>query len=213
MNNLNHIIMKTLHVKQSKIGTVFLTLFLLAAIATSCTQPPQTHEDQITDKDIIALRENHIISLKDAVKSYKKYGQERSKILKDTLKKKYGGNFTDSRSVWIDIKTIKTYLSYLEKTSKDSIEGLQFYFNVDLEDQGNKKNHQSFFVAPTKKNGNKQSGFTIVKGETRFLYEAFKESQETSGNNVQKGSFFSFMQEEDGLLLNKGVPNPPGDNN
>ncbi len=213
MNNLNHIIMKTLHVNQSKIGTVFLTLFLLAVIATSCTQPPQAHKDQITDKDIIALKENHIISLKDAVKSYKKYGQERSKILKDTLKKKYGDNFTDSRSVWFDIKTVKAYIKYLEDNSKDSIEGLQFYFNVDLNDQGNKKNHQSFFVAPTKKNGTKQSGFTIVKGETKFLYEAFKEYQDGLDKNVQKASFLSFMQEEDGFLLNRGVPNPPGDNN
>jgi len=206
--------MKTFSNLKLKTSSFFLLFISFAITLTSCHEEKGMRENtnEITKADIDFLKSNHIIPLKDAVKSYKKYGKDRTKILKDTLKKKYGKGFSDSRSVWFDIKTIKAYLKHIEDTSKDSIEGLQFYFTVDLDSQGNKKNHQAFFVAPTQKNGKKQSGFTIVDGKTKFLYEAFKEYKD-SGVNVQKGSFFSLMQGEDSLLLNYGEPNPPGNNN
>jgi hypothetical protein len=182
------------------------------SILISCDSDKKEH-DAITQSDINLMKKNHIIPLKKAVKMYDKYSKDRAKILKDTLKKKYGNDFNDTRNVWIDIKTIKAYLKYIEQESKDSIEGLGFYFSVDLDNTGAKKNHQTFFIAPTQKNGDKQSGFTIVDGKTKFLYEAFKENTGETGQNVQKASFFSMMQGDSGLLLNKNSDSPPGGNN
>jgi len=57
-----------------------------------------------------------------------------------------------------------------------------------------------------------QSGYTLEKGKVIFLYDEFKKHSK-SESDVQKASFFSLIQDGDGLLLNKGIPNPPGDNN
>lgn len=203
--------MKILKIFYSNFTLVVMTFFIVS-IMISC-EPNQKQVENITRADIELMKKNHIIPLKDAVKMYDKYSKDRVKFLKDTLKKKYGNDFKDTRNVWIDIKTIKTYLDYIEKESKDSIEGLAFYFSVDLDNMGEKKNHQTFFVAPTQKNGNKQSGFTIVDGKTKFLYEAFKEYSDSSNQNIQKASFFNLMQEGGGLLLNDNTTSPPSGNN
>jgi len=196
--------------------SVFLIALFTFSILVSCESCQRTHHETngITQKDIDIMKENHIIPLKEAVKAYDKYSKDRIKILKDTLKKKYkDANFNDTRNVWVDITTIKAYLKYIEQESKDSIEGLAFYFSVNLDSKEAKKNHQTFFIAPTQKNGDIQSGFTIVDGKTKFLYEAFEEHDDSRDQNIQKGSFFSLMQSEDGFLFNRTDPNPPGNNN
>ncbi len=168
------------------------------------------------------LKENHIIPLKKAVGMYKKYSKDRVKILKDTLKKKYKNkDFEDTRMVWIDIKTMKAYLKYVEDESSKAgidLEGLQFYFGVNSDkDSGKKKNHQTFFVAPTKENvingDTIQSGYTLENSNIVFLYEAFKKYNNSTDQNIQKASFFSLMQGDDGLLLNKTGQSPPDNNN
>ncbi|MCA9749242.1 MAG: hypothetical protein KC414_09050, partial [Romboutsia sp.] len=138
-------------------------------------------------------------------------------ILKDTLKKKYGDDFNDTRTVWLDMKTIKAYLKYLEENAGEA-EGLQFYFSVDPDNKGKQSNHQTFFIAPTIKNvvdgDTIQSGFTVENGKRIFLYEAFKKDMEMNHQNMQKASFFSLMQDDDeGLLLNRGELGPPYGNN
>jgi hypothetical protein len=194
--------------------------FFIVSIIISC-EPNQKLSDNITQTDIASMKENHIIPLKEAVKMYDKYSKDRDKILKDTLRKKYGNNFNDTRMVWLDIKTMKAYLKYVEEeSSKAGIdpEGLQFYFAVNSDkDTGKKKNHQTFFIAPTMKNlmngDSIQSGFTIENGERIFLYEAFKKYVETTNQNVQKASMFSMPPADDGLLLNDTSGTPPGGNN
>jgi len=192
-------------------------MFLSLILFNSCDKPIDRSND-ISQKDIELMKENHLISLTDAVKGYDKYTKDRIKILKDTLKEKYEEkDFNDTRNVWIDIKTMKAYIQYLEDNVGET-EGLQFYFSVNSnKDLGKKKDHQSFFVAPTVKNvvegDTIQSGFTVVKGERIFLYEAFKKYSESNQNNMQKASFFSLMQDDDGYLLNRSSANPPGDNN
>jgi len=210
--------MKTFDRFFSKTIFIILTFFLFStAILFNSCEKPGNATDNITQNDIDSLKKNHIIPLKEAVNMYKKYSKDRVKILKDTLKKRYGKDFNDTRMVWFDIKTIKAYLKYIEEESND-VEGLQFYFSVN-NDKGSRKqkNHQTFFVAPTMKNivngDTIQSGYTLENGNTIFLYDAFKKYTNATDKNVQKADFFSSMVDHDGLILNKGIPNPPGGNN
>jgi len=200
--------------KSTFITSIFF-LFLTVILYNSCAKV-DNETDYLTQNDIDSLKKKHIIPLKDAVDMYKKYDKDRVNILKDTLKKKYGKDFKDTRSVWFDIKTIKAYIKYIEQES-DDVEGLQFYFSVNRDKGGSKKkNHQTFFVAPTMKNvvngDTIQSGYTLEKGKIVFLYDEFKKYSK-SESDVQKASFFSLMQDGDGLLLNRGTANPPEDNN
>jgi hypothetical protein len=207
--------MKQLRSFYQKITVILASIFMLLVII-SCEEK-QKETNSITRVDIENMKENHIIPLKEAVKMYDKYTKDRVKILKDTLKKKYGDDFNDTRTVWLDMKTIKAYLKYLEENAGEA-EGLQFYFSVDPENKGKQSNHQTFFVAPTVKNvidgDTIQSGFTVENGKKIFLYEAFKKDMEINHQNMQKASFFSLMQDDDeGLLLNRGELGPPYGNN
>lgn len=195
--------LRPLFVKISSIVLIFLTVSLVF----SCQQQ-QTN--QITQEDIEAMKKEHLISLNDAVKMYHKYDKLRIKFTKDSLKKRYGDSFQDTRAVWFDIKSIKAYIQYVEENASDA-EGFQFYFGVSPNNTRRGKNHQSFFIAPTVKNGDIQSGFTVKNGKRIFLYEAFKESKEK--NDAQKASFFNLIQGDDGYLFNSGEENPPFPNN
>ena len=208
--------MKTLQLKKPKLTTTFLTLFLIATIITSCEKPPKQDKNRITKEDVQAMKDNHIIDLKDAVKAYDKYTKQRVKILKDTLKKKYGDDFSDTRNVWIDLTDIKAYIKYVEDNSPDA-EGFSFYFSVNSDNGGKEKNHQTFFIAPTVKNvmngDTIQSGYTVKDGQRVFIYEAVKEYLKGQEQNIQKASFFSLLQDEGGYLFNKHGDSPPNDNN
>lgn len=190
--------------------------FLMSLVIISCEKSTRKPVESLSRADIENMKADHIIPLKEAVKMYDKYTKERVKILKDTLKKKYGDDFSDSRTVWLDIKTMKAYLKYLEESASEA-EGLQFYFSVDPGDKGKQSNHQSFFIAPTIKNVMEgdtiQSGYTLENGKRIFLYEAFKESLERSEVNIQKAAFFTSAQDNGGLILNDMQGSPPGGNN
>ena len=208
--------MKTTKLKFRKINLLFIGLITITILMASCEKPDQDDTDGITDKDVQAMRENHIIDLKNAVKTYDKYTKQRVKILKDTLKKKYGSDFNDTRNVWFDIKTIKAYLKYLEDNASEA-EGLQFYFSVNPDNGGKQKNHQTFFVAPTVQNvvngDTIQSGYTVIDDKRVFIYEAVKSYLEEQPQNIQKASFLNLAQDEDGYLFNVGTLGPPNGNN
>jgi len=212
--------MRTLQIKFSNLGAVFLIFLTLVISSCSEVKNEKTDSNQVTDADIRVLKKNHIITLNKAVKQYDKYSKQRVGLLKDTLKKKYKDKkFSDTRTVWFDVETIRTYLAYIDKHAKDA-EGFQFYFGVNSDkDSGDKKNHQTFFVAPTIKNvidgKTIQSGFTVKNGKRVFIYEEIKKYLEgTSEQNVQKGGFLNLLQDDDdGYLLNEGEPNPPGPGN
>ena len=209
--------MKTFDRIFSKTSLIILTFFLLTTVIlfNSCDKP-RNEEGKITQSDIDLMKENHIIPLKDAVKAYDKYSKQRVKILKDTLKKKYGADFRDTRNVWFDIATIKAYIKYIEDNTSEA-EGLQFYFSVNPDNDEKQKNHQTFFVAPSMKNvingDTIQSGYTVKNGKRIFIYDAVKEYMEGQEQNVQKASFFSALQDDDGYLLNAGELGPPFGNN
>jgi len=204
--------MKIPELKFQKINLLFMGLISFTILLSSCEKT--AHDDGITQEDIKSMKENHLITLNEAVKMYKKYDKDRVKFLKDTLKKKYKDpKFKDTRMVWFDIQDIRAYLKYLEQNTSDA-EGLAFYFAVNNE--GSKqKNQQSFFIAPTVKNvvdgDTIQSGYTYQKGKRVFLNEKYKNyGDSTRIQNVQKASFLSSLQpSEDGYLFNSGKENPP----
>ncbi len=204
--------MKIFNFKTTKLSMAFLSCTLFTFVFFSCQKPQKYFE--VDEKDRAEMV-SQIIPLGDAVKAYKDYGKNRVKILKDTLKNKYGKDFNDSRTVWFDIETLKQYLIYVEEKSKEAgvdPKGIQFYFTVDSEkSEGNKKNHQNFFIAPTK-TSDLESGYTLDKnGKVILLKEMLKDIYETSANQrTEKAGFFNIIQKSDGLLLNDGVPNPPG---
>jgi len=204
--------MKIFYFKSSKLNTLFSLCFLFLFVFTSCQKSQKYFE---VDEKARAEMITQIIPLKDAVDSYKDYGKNRLKILKDTLKIKYGKDFNDTRTVWFDIETLKQYLIYVEEKSKEAgvdPKGLQFYFTVESEkSEGKKKNHQNFFIAPTKSN-DLESGYTLDKdGKVILLKEKLKEIYKTTASqSTEKAGFFSLQYEDEGLLLNDGVPNPPG---
>lgn len=204
--------MKIFYFKSSKLNTLFSLCCLFLFVFTSCQKSQKYFE---VDEKAKAEMITQIIPLKDAVDSYKDYGKNRLKILKDTLKIKYGKDFNDTRTVWFDIETLKQYLIYVEEKSKEAgvdPKGLQFYFTVESEkSEGKKKNHQNFFIAPTKSN-DLESGYTLDKdGKVILLKEKLKEIYKTTASqSTEKAGFFSLQDEDEGLLLNDGVPNPPG---
>ena len=208
--------MKNFNSIQSKLFKGMAFLFLIA-IAFSCQEKQEPSAHDINQEDIQTMKDNHLIKLNDAVNMYKKYDKDRTKILKDTLKKKYKDpKFKDTRMVWFDIKDVRAYLKYLEENTSDA-EGLAFYFAVNS-NKGNQKNQQSFFIAPTVSNvvngDTIQSGYTHYKGKRVFLYEKYKNyTDSTREQNVQKGAFFSLTQDDDGYLFNDGRENPPFPNN
>lgn len=202
--------MKIFHSKTLKLSMTYLLCSLFAFVSSSCQKPQKYFE---VDENARTEMISQIIPLKDAIDSYKDYGKNRVKILKDTLKAKYGKDFKDTRTVWFDIETLKQYLIYVEEKSKDAgiePQGIQFYFTVNSEKtEGKKKNHQTFFIAPTKTD-DLESGYTLLDGKVVLLKDKLKSDETSPEQRTEKAGFFSIMQGRDGLLLNDGVPNPPG---
>ena len=199
----------------------FLLYLAVTTLIISCGNE-KTH--QVTEEKPTKEMLAHIIKTEKALNIYQNYGKQRINILKDTLTKLYGGEFNDTRRVWFDLKTLKNYIAYVEKKSAENNlkpEGLQFYFSVYGNDEGNQKNHQTFFIAPTTKNDGVQSGYTLEtigeKTQPLFLKNILHKNNYTPSQSQQaeKAGFFSLtaVQEEDGLLYNRGNGDPPNGNN
>jgi hypothetical protein len=216
--------MKTFDRIFSKTTFIIFTFFLFSTVVlfNSCEKTVDKSHG-ITQKDIDLMKENHIIPLQEAVGMYKEYSKDRIKILKDTLKKKYKNkDFEDTRTVWLDIKTMKAYLKYVEDESNRAgitVEGLEFYFGVNSDkESGKKKNHQTFFIAPTTNKDNTQSGYTLIgegdKEKVIFLKDVLNNgrNQTQQSSTVGKASFFTTttLVNKDGLLLNDFENSPPG---
>jgi hypothetical protein len=212
--------MKTIRIKFTKINAFFLVSFVLLVLATSCKEKLHTPPDEGNNEQARAEMLNHIIPLKEAAVMYREYGTQRIKLAKDSLRKKYGPNFNDTRTVWLDLTTVKEYIKYVEERSKTAgvaPTGLEFYFAVYPKgSRGKQSDHQTFFIAPTEKNGARQSGYTLVNGKKVLLNTVLNKSTDLStSGTTQKGGFFSstMLQDDDGLLLNRTDLSPPGGNN
>ncbi len=207
--------------KISKLSSVILLLSIFSFLFISCDEPQKPQQDNIKPtKEMLT----HIIKADKAKNLYNNYKKQRIDIFKDTLKKLYGNDFEDTRTIWFDLKTIKNYIAYIEQKSADNKiepEGLQFYFSVysDNESLGKKRNQQTFFIAPTIKKGKTHYGYTLEKhGDSErilLLKDMFTNNDPTQQNlKVDKASFFTLTSTQDGngLLFNDGTSSPPEDN-
>ena len=212
--------MKNFKIQTLKVNAIFLLCFTLLATTYSCKEKESNNEDHDYEQNDEQARKEmitHIISIDEATEMYHLYDKQRINVTRGYLQKKYGSKFNDTRTVWLDINTVKEYIKYVEEESKKAgitPTGFQFYFSVyPNTTRGDKKSHQTFFIAPTLKNGTKQSGYTLLNNKKVLLNNYFKKSLNTLNSNMQKGSFIATTVQEDGLLLNRNVPSPPGDNN
>ncbi len=212
--------MNNLKFSNFKFKYYFLFYLATTVLLISCNDNKPPQEDVEPTKKMLA----HIIKTDTAVNMYHNYEKHRINILKDTLRAIYNDDFNDTRRVWFDLKTLKNYIAYVEKRSaenKITPEGLQFYFSVySKHKEGDQKNHQTFFIAPTTKHEGKQSGYTLheVDRKPQLLYlktilnnGRYAPSQ---SQHMEKASFFSMatFRDEDGLLYNDGTSSPPEDN-
>lgn len=209
--------MKKLTANLLKIAMLFT---LILVLFTSCNEAKEQEEkqkeniemkDEITANDIEDMRKKHIISADKAKEMYKSYTKDRIKLLDETLKEIYKEpNFKDTRNVWFDIKSMKAYIKHLEDKAGD-FDGIQIYFAVNT-DGDIEKNHQTVFIAPTKKNNDVQSGFTLINGKVEFFNDLLKEAPKTT----EKAGFLSLLQngdDEESLIFNEGNDSPPNGNN
>jgi len=207
--------------KISKRETIILALFTFVFLIISCDEPQKPQQENIKPtKEMLS----HIIKADKAINLYNNYKKQRIDIFKDTLKKLYGNDFKDTRTIWFDLKTIKNYIAYVEqKSAENNIEpeGLQFYFSVYSDDMKKQSNQQTFFIAPTIKKDNRHLGYTLEsKGDKErilLLKDVLNNNdyQTLQSPKVDKASFFTLTvtKERRGLLYNSGASSPPSDNN
>ena len=213
--------MKNFNIKTLKLNAIFLICLALFTTTFSCKEKAENKPDSDYEQDNYEARnemKTHIISINDATEMYQLYDKQRINITKSYLQKKYGPKFNDTRTVWFDISTIKEYIKYVEERSAKAgvkVEGLEFYFGVYPNKTSNdQSNHQTFFIAPTTKNVDKQSGYTLINNKKVLLNGRLAEALDSLNmNNTQKASFFATTLQEDSLLLNHGGGTPPGNNN
>lgn len=207
--------MKNFKLLKLKFVPILFSYLAIAMVFISCAEKSSEKSELTPSKEMLA----HIINTETAVNIYQNYEKQRLVILKDTLSKLYGNDFNDTRRVWFNLKDLKSYIAYVEKKSaenKINPEGLQFYFSVYGDDEGEQKNHQTFFIAPTTKNEGVQSGYTLEtrdgKTQALFLKSILKSKNYSSADSQQmdKASFFSLTAvAEEGLLYNRGGGSPP----
>jgi len=195
-----------------------LLIFLaITTVLISCGDKKPHQQDVEPTKEMLA----HLIETEKAVAFYKNYEKQRLNLLKDSLRAIYKDEkFNDTRRVWFDLKTLKNYIAYVEKRSAENHinpEGLQFYFSVYGNEKGVRKNHQTFFIAPTTKKDGVQSGYTLEtideKTQPLFLKSILNSGRYSPSQSKQmdKASFFSLtaVQDDHGLLYNDGTASPP----
>jgi len=210
--------MKNLNLQNSISSRIAILCFIATMLLVSCDKVEKPQIDhQEPSKEMLA----HLIKLEKAAIMYKKYEEQRIAITEDTLKVMYGKEFNDTRTVWLNLEIIKNYIAYVEKKSADNHvkpEGLQFYFSVYPKgDKGNEENHQTLFIAPTTKNNEVQSGYTLIadgdKEKVTFIKDALKsrDYQSPQEQKADKASFFTTtaLLAGEGLILNGGTGSPP----
>lgn len=187
----------------------FILLFI-SIITLSCVENEKkdsSTNEESSEKEMAQLEE-HLISLDEAFQMYDTYGKERVQILRDTLHAKYGKEFYDTRTVWFDITTLKSYIERVEKISESKQikpGGFKICFGVHSP-SGEYANHQNVFIVPTSEKDNRQAAYTVKNDEILFLMDARPKASQTT----DKAAFFSFSSMlSEGLILNDGGLIPP----
>lgn len=152
-------IMKTL-----KLFSKSLLILSIIISITSCKKknPPKDPNEICINYD---GKPEQVITYKEMASLLAQYKSTRENILKNAL------GFEDTREVWFQIDSLKKYLAYVEKLSKDSgveITGFNFISAAypDNTIYGKEKNYQTLILNPTTtKNGNPRVSFDPLYSE------------------------------------------------
>lgn len=185
-----------------------IQVFVLISYVFFISCEPRPAKDAQTNEKAISKMQEHMISIDEAFKMYDAYTANRVAILRDTLHKKYGDKFYDTRTVYFDIETLENYIAYVKNLSKEkevNPEGFKICFGV-YSNSGEYANHQNVFIVPTTKKDDRQAAYTIAGGKVQFLSDV----RGRTDQKMNKAGIFSFnSMVEEGLILNFGRPIPP----
>lgn len=203
--------MKNLLIKLFKTTTLQVLMLLFTAIACN-TDDSKSLKTENCPPDLEARKKmrEQLISNEQVFNYYNNYSQNRTSILNEPLKEKYGNEFNDTRTVLFDFKVLKEYIKYVEEVSNKygtTPEGIKVTFGV-YPAETEYQNQSTVFFTPTALNDGRQSAYTIAND--KLVY--FKDLRQLP--KIQKGGFMMFVQGDDeGLGLNDGTPIPPPNNN
>lgn len=202
--------MKNLLIKLFKTTTLPVLMLLFTAIACN-TDDSKSLKTENCPPDLEARKKmrEQLISNEQVFNYYNNYSQNRTSILNEPLKEKYGNEFNDTRTVLFDFKVLKEYIKYVEEVSNKygtTPEGIKVTFGV-YPAETEYQNQSTVFFTPTALNDGRQSAYTIAND--KLVY--FKDLRQLP--KIQKGGFMMFVQGDDeGLGLNGGQLIPPPNN-
>ncbi len=215
-----------------KMTNRLLLLIFINLIFINCHEPSTSAEPSYEGPPT-----ENIISTERAREMYDAYSQRRVPLIQkyeDSIASD-SSNFTPTRYVEYDLKTIKQYIAYIEHEAMQAnvdINTLRFYLsnypNSDKFNNGDAVKYpkrNSFFVVPTMEHEGKNVGFSIEQIDGKYTAvpinrsNAVKEDQqdktqsESSGDLNEAGFFASnntaVQGDENSLILNDGTMVPP----
>lgn len=135
--------------------TMISRLFLVALVLVSFTSCKDIAHTPAPNQTCFPYegRPSQTISYKEMASMLRKYKNTREGVLKNAL------GFEDTREVWFQIDSLKKYIAYIEKKSKESgvkITGINIMSSVYPKDPifGNQQGYQTLILNPTTKKGN-----------------------------------------------------------
>ncbi|PHR73603.1 MAG: hypothetical protein COA67_02430 [Lutibacter sp.] len=197
------------------------SLFILIIFISFISCKPKTSDIE-TDDFCVTYdgRPEQSISYKEMAIMLAQYQATREPILKNGL------GFEDTREVWFQIDSLKKYLAYVEKLSKDSgveITGFNFISAAypDKPIYGNQKNYQTLILNPTTTKGdNPRVSFDPLystNGNPAFVsdlllpYLSEIDSLTYSKKDVKKYivNLMEGLEDTPSSAMNKGQGSPP----
>jgi hypothetical protein len=202
---------------------LLLKSLLLLTIIISISSCKKKTIDQDPTNLCIAYegKPEQVITYKEMATMLTQYKTTREGVLKNAL------GFEDTREVWFQIDSLKKYLAYVEKLSKDSgveITGFNFISAAypNQPKYGKQKNYQTLILNPTTTKGdNSRVSFDPLhssNGNPAFVYDLLLpylseiDSLTYSKKDVKKYiiNLTEGLEDTESSAFNKGQSNPPG---
>jgi len=167
----------------------FKKLFILGTscfFMAACDKPQKTETTTQPNSDTSVVKtQKHNLSAEDVKLMVNLYKKERQEIINndENLKRKYGDDFLDTRSIWFSIDELKQFIREAEAETKKSkstikLEGLRLYFTVYPEV---KEGESEYFKSVPKKYRNHHSLVFVptyynVTKKIKIDYDLFEQS-------------------------------------
>jgi hypothetical protein len=197
--------------------SLFVLILLISFTSCNPTVSNVETDDFCTTYD---GRPEQSISYKEMAVMLAQYKATREPILKSGL------GFEDTREVWFQIDSLKKYLAYVEKISKDNgveVTGFNFisaaYPNKPI--YGNQKNYQTLILNPTTNKGeNPKVSFDPLyseNGNPAYVYDLLLpylseiDSLTYSKKDVKKYiiNLMEGLEDTESSAFNRGLGSPP----